>query len=74
MVFASWINLEKTKAIMDNNYFVAPKAFGFIFMWFAIRGAFNRWPLNLIHLKYVFILAKAIAFGFAALGAGMDGK
>ena len=59
---------------MDNNYFVAPKALGFVFMWFAIRGAFNRWPLNLIHLKYVFIFAKFIAFGLVALGAGLDGK
>ena len=59
---------------MDNNYFIAPKALGFLYMSLAVRGAFNWYPLNKIHLKYVFAITKAIALGIIALGCGLDGN
>lgn len=58
---------------MENSYFVAPKAFGFIFMWLAIRGFFNRKPLNYIKIKYIFSLIKIISVGVIAVSCGLDG-
>ena len=69
-----FVNIEKTKRIMDNSYFIAPKAFGFLFLAMAVRGHFNWYPLNKIKLKYIFILTKAIALGLITIGCGLDGN
>jgi hypothetical protein len=57
---------------MDNSYFIAPKALCFLFMAFFVRGTFNSYPLNLIKLNQIIVLAKAVAIGFIALGCGIE--
>ena len=57
---------------MENSYFVAPKALGFIFMALAVRGAFNFHPLNLIKLKFLFQLVKILSCGLIAMSCGLD--
>ena len=74
IAIGSFIHIEATKRIMDNSYFIAPKAFGFLFMALCVRGAFNRYPLNIIQLKYIFPIVKAIAVGLIATGCGIDGS
>ena len=74
MIIGTFIHIESTKRIMDNSYFIAPKAFAFLFMALFVRGTFNRYPLNLIQLKSIFPIVKAIAVGLVASGCGVDGS
>ena len=42
LVIGTFLHIERTRGILENSYFVAPKALGFVFMALAVRGVFNR--------------------------------
>ena len=69
---STFLHIESTKRIMDNSYFIAPKAFGFIFMALFVRGTFNRYPLNIIKIGHIMTVAKAVAVGLIAMSCGID--